>query len=160
MSLDPLLAITALDGRYRSKVEPLAAALSEFGLLHARVEVECRWFITLAATDGIKELPLSSSGKIDISSDTISQFNLTGINFKDADFNDVEKFSKRIRKLPAGPLIIYPLYMIILETRIRRGTGMRRRKKNLGKIWRWDCIMIKIPHKHESCESGAKRSFQ
>ena len=50
MSLDPLLAVTALDGRYRSKVEPLAAALSEFGLLHARVEVECRWFMTLAAT--------------------------------------------------------------------------------------------------------------
>ncbi|TNF79917.1 MAG: adenylosuccinate lyase [Gammaproteobacteria bacterium] len=57
MSLDPLLAITALDGRYRSKVEPLAAALSEFGLLHARVEVECRWFMTLAATDGVEELP-------------------------------------------------------------------------------------------------------
>jgi adenylosuccinate lyase len=57
MSLDPLLAITALDGRYRSKVEPLAAALSEFGLLHARVEVECRWFMTLAASEHIGELP-------------------------------------------------------------------------------------------------------
>jgi adenylosuccinate lyase len=57
MSLDPLLAVTALDGRYRSKVQPLAAALSEFGLLHARVEVECRWFMTLAAADGIAELP-------------------------------------------------------------------------------------------------------
>ena len=56
MSLDPLLAVTALDGRYRSKVQPLAAALSEFGLLHARVEVECRWFMTLAAADGIAEL--------------------------------------------------------------------------------------------------------
>ena len=61
MSLDPLLAITALDGRYRSKVEPLAAALSEFGLLHARVEVECRWFMTLAETGSIGELsPLNA----------------------------------------------------------------------------------------------------
>lgn len=57
MSLDPLLAVTALDGRYRSKVEPLAAALSEFGLLHARVEVECRWYSTLAGDASIEELP-------------------------------------------------------------------------------------------------------
>ena len=42
MTLDPLLALGALDGRYRSKVVPLAAAMSEFGLLHARVEVGCR----------------------------------------------------------------------------------------------------------------------
>ena len=61
MSLDPLLAITALDGRYRSKVEPLAAALSEFGLLHARVEVECRWFMALAATESVTELPALDS---------------------------------------------------------------------------------------------------
>ena len=57
MSLDPLLAVTALDGRYRSKVEPLTGALSEFGLLHARVEIECRWFMTLAAAEDIDELP-------------------------------------------------------------------------------------------------------
>ncbi len=65
MSLDPLLAITALDGRYRSKVEPLAAALSEFGLLHARVEVECRWFMTLAAADSITELPALNAAQRD-----------------------------------------------------------------------------------------------
>jgi len=63
MSLDPLLAITALDGRYRSKVEPLADALSEFGLLHARVEVECRWFLTLAAAESIGELPMLNSAQ-------------------------------------------------------------------------------------------------
>jgi len=57
MSLDPLLAIGALDGRYRSKIEPLAPILSEFGLLHARVEVECRWFIALAAAEAIVDLP-------------------------------------------------------------------------------------------------------
>ncbi|HEY5646927.1 MAG TPA: adenylosuccinate lyase [Pseudomonadales bacterium] len=57
MSVDPLLAIGALDGRYRNKVEPLAPILSEFGLLHARVEVECRWFQALAATPEVTELP-------------------------------------------------------------------------------------------------------
>ena len=57
MSFDPLLAITALDGRYRGRVEPLAKALSEYGLLHARVEVECRWFQALAGAESITELP-------------------------------------------------------------------------------------------------------
>jgi len=57
MSLDPLNAIGALDGRYRNKVEPLAPVMSEYGLLHARVEVECRWFETLGDTDGVVDLP-------------------------------------------------------------------------------------------------------
>ncbi|MCB1683455.1 MAG: adenylosuccinate lyase, partial [Pseudomonadales bacterium] len=57
MSLDPLLALSALDGRYRSKIEPLTRALSEFGLLHARVEVECRWFQALASCPSVRELP-------------------------------------------------------------------------------------------------------
>jgi len=57
MSLDPLTAIGALDGRYRSKVESLAPVMSEYGLLHARVEVECRWFETLGDTDGVVDLP-------------------------------------------------------------------------------------------------------
>ncbi len=63
MTLDPLLAITALDGRYRSKIEPLAEALSEYGLLHARVEVECRWFSALAAAEAVTDLPPLSAGQ-------------------------------------------------------------------------------------------------
>lgn len=55
MSFDPLLALGALDGRYRSKIEPLAGVMSEFGLMHARVEVECRWFIALADCPQIEE---------------------------------------------------------------------------------------------------------
>ena len=57
MSFDPIIALGALDGRYRSKIEPLAPIMSEFGLLHARVEVECRWFEALAAHPDIHELP-------------------------------------------------------------------------------------------------------
>ena len=59
MNLDPLTAIGALDGRYRSRVEPLAPILSEFGLLEARVEVECRWFQTLAQTAEMRLLGAS-----------------------------------------------------------------------------------------------------
>jgi adenylosuccinate lyase len=55
--VDPLLAIGALDGRYRAKVEDLAPIVSEFGLMRFRVEVECRWFSHLAAAPDIPELP-------------------------------------------------------------------------------------------------------
>jgi len=63
MNLDPLLAITALDGRYRSKVEPLAGVVSEYGLLHARVEVECRWFMALADAEVVEELTALSAAQ-------------------------------------------------------------------------------------------------
>jgi adenylosuccinate lyase len=55
--LDTLTAVTALDGRYRSRVAPLAGILSEYGLLRVRVEIECRWFAALAAAPEIGELP-------------------------------------------------------------------------------------------------------
>jgi len=57
MSIDPLLAVSAIDGRYRNKVEPLAKSTSEFGLMRFRVEVECRWFLFLSQHADIPELP-------------------------------------------------------------------------------------------------------
>ena len=54
---NPLLAVTALDGRYRGKVEPLAPNVSEYGLMRFRVAVECAWFAHLAAEPAIAELP-------------------------------------------------------------------------------------------------------
>lgn len=55
-SLSPLLAISPLDGRYRSKAEALAPSFSEFGLIRCRVIVEIRWLQALAACEGITEL--------------------------------------------------------------------------------------------------------
>ena len=55
-SLSPLLAISPLDGRYRSKAEALAPYFSEFGLIRCRVIVEIRWLQALAACEGIPEL--------------------------------------------------------------------------------------------------------
>ncbi len=52
-----LLAISPLDGRYRGKVASLAAHTSECALHRFRVQVECEWLLTLAAQDGISELP-------------------------------------------------------------------------------------------------------
>ncbi len=55
--LDPLFALSPVDGRYASRGDILRPLLSEFGLIHARVEVEIRWLQALAATSGITELP-------------------------------------------------------------------------------------------------------
>ena len=52
MSLTPLNAISPIDGRYRNKVEPLAAYFSEEALIKYRVMVEVEYFIALC------ELPL------------------------------------------------------------------------------------------------------
>ena len=52
MELDLLTAISPIDGRYRSKTEPLANYFSEYALIKYRVRVEIEYFITLC------ELPL------------------------------------------------------------------------------------------------------
>jgi adenylosuccinate lyase len=57
MDLTRLSAVTALDGRYRDKMQTLAPIVSEFGLMRYRVEVECRWFEYLSAAPDIAELP-------------------------------------------------------------------------------------------------------
>ena len=52
MDLSLLTAISPIDGRYRSKTEPLAEYFSEYALIRYRVRVEIEYFITLC------ELPL------------------------------------------------------------------------------------------------------
>jgi adenylosuccinate lyase len=56
MTLTPLLALSPLDGRYAAKVAALRPLLSEFGLMHRRVQVEVEWFIALTEL-GLAELP-------------------------------------------------------------------------------------------------------
>jgi adenylosuccinate lyase len=46
--LSTLMALSPLDGRYAPKVAPLRPLLSEFGLMHRRVQVEVEWFIALS----------------------------------------------------------------------------------------------------------------
>ncbi|MDE6267759.1 MAG: adenylosuccinate lyase [Muribaculaceae bacterium] len=52
MQLCPLTAVSPVDGRYRSKCEPLDLYFSEFALIRYRVRVEVEYFIALC------ELPL------------------------------------------------------------------------------------------------------
>ena len=48
MNPSPLSALSPLDGRYAAKVAALRPLLSEFGLMHRRVQVEVEWFIALS----------------------------------------------------------------------------------------------------------------
>ncbi len=54
-----LQALSPLDGRYAAKVDALRPLLSEWGLIHRRVQVEVEWFIALSDA-GIEQFaPLS-----------------------------------------------------------------------------------------------------
>lgn len=56
-------ALSPLDGRYAAKVAALRPLLSEYGLMHRRVQVEVEWFIALSDA-GFKEFkPLSSASR-------------------------------------------------------------------------------------------------
>ncbi len=48
MTLEPLTAISPLDGRYRARTGELSDLVSEFALIRLRVEVMIEWFIHLA----------------------------------------------------------------------------------------------------------------
>ena len=58
---DPVFAIGAADGRYRSKVNDLTPIVSEFGLMKYRVEVECGWVLFLSQNPGIEEFATLSA---------------------------------------------------------------------------------------------------
>jgi adenylosuccinate lyase len=48
MSTSALTALSPLDGRYAATLTALRPLLSEFGLIHRRVQVEIEWFIALS----------------------------------------------------------------------------------------------------------------
>jgi adenylosuccinate lyase len=56
MQLDPLTALSPLDGRYASKVDALRPIFSEYGLMRRRVAVEIAWLIALSDEPGVGEL--------------------------------------------------------------------------------------------------------
>ena len=56
MNLSPLSALSPLDGRYAGRMAALRPLLSEFGLMHRRVQVEVEWLIALSDA-GMPQLP-------------------------------------------------------------------------------------------------------
>jgi len=63
MTLSALTALSPLDGRYASKVAALRPLLSEFGLMHRRVQVEVEWFIALSDAGFAEFKPLSEAAR-------------------------------------------------------------------------------------------------
>jgi len=64
MTIPTITALSPLDGRYASKLAALRPLLSEYGLMHRRVQVEVEWFIALsdAGLDGFAPLSEASRG--------------------------------------------------------------------------------------------------
>ena len=66
MNLSLLTALSPLDGRYAAKVAPLRALLSEYGLMHRRVQVEVEWFIALSDAGLPEFAPLSAAARMQL----------------------------------------------------------------------------------------------
>lgn len=63
MTLSALTALSPLDGRYAAKVAALRPLLSEYGLMHRRVQVEVEWFIALSDAGFAELKPLSEAAR-------------------------------------------------------------------------------------------------
>ncbi len=87
MELSALTAISPVDGRYRSKAEPLAEYFSEFALIRYRVRVEVEYFIALC------ELPLDNLKSFDH-----GKFSQLRNIYKDFSLEDAQKI-KDIEKI-------------------------------------------------------------
>ncbi|MBI5718480.1 MAG: adenylosuccinate lyase [Burkholderiales bacterium] len=58
-----LTALSPLDGRYAARLAPLRPLLSEYGLMHRRVQVEVEWFIALSDAGFGEFKPLSEAAR-------------------------------------------------------------------------------------------------
>ena len=74
--INPLSALSPLDGRYAATTDPLRPIFSEYGLMKARVRVELEWLKALAAEPKISEIaPFSANTLAEIDS-VINDFSL------------------------------------------------------------------------------------
>jgi adenylosuccinate lyase len=62
-NLTSLTALSPLDGRYASRMGALRPLLSEFGLMHRRVQVEVEWFVALSDAGMSQFKPLSEAAR-------------------------------------------------------------------------------------------------
>ena len=69
-----ICALSPLDGRYTSKVEPLRQIFSEFGLIRYRLHVEVEWLIALAGLKQLVELDQFTPQTIDHLRTMVQQF--------------------------------------------------------------------------------------
>jgi adenylosuccinate lyase len=86
MTLNPLTAISPIDGRYHAKTKKLADYFSEFGLIRYRVQIEIEYFIALSQT----EIPIFKS----FPSDKLADLRSIYMNFTEEDANWIKNSEK------------------------------------------------------------------
>jgi adenylosuccinate lyase len=86
MTLNPLTAISPIDGRYHAKTKKLAAYFSEFGLICYRVQIEVEYFIALSQT----EIPIFKN----FPSDKLAPLRAIYLNFTEEDANWIKNSEK------------------------------------------------------------------
>jgi adenylosuccinate lyase len=75
MTTSPLTSLSPLDGRYAAKLDALRPLLSEFGLMHRRVQVEVEWFIALSDA-GFAEFAALPEGSRTKLRDLVARFSI------------------------------------------------------------------------------------
>jgi len=88
MQLTPLNALSPLDGRYQTKLDPLRPYFSEFALIRHRVLVEVEWLKALAAEHEIGEISAFSA-------DTVKELNAAIADFDEAAAAQVKDIESR-----------------------------------------------------------------
>ena len=78
MKFSSITALSPLDGRYQSKIEPLRPYFSEFALIRYRVQVEVAWFKVLSNEPTLTEIPAFSI-------ETQKQLDDLAVNFSASD---------------------------------------------------------------------------
>ena len=85
--MNPLTAISPLDGRYADKVDALRNVFSEYGLIKKRIFVEIQWFISLSKQPEITELP-------SLSDEIIQEMNSIAAQFSVENAEEVKKIEE------------------------------------------------------------------
>ncbi|MCE1185694.1 MAG: adenylosuccinate lyase [Rhodocyclales bacterium] len=76
MNLQPITALSPLDGRYESKVSALREHFSEYGLIRNRVKVEVEWLKALAAAPELAEIAPFSAATVAELDAVIAEFSV------------------------------------------------------------------------------------
>ncbi len=74
MELTPLNALSPLDGRYQTKLDPLRAYFSEYALIKYRAFVEVEWLKALSQAEALKEISPFSDHTIQELDEAMTQF--------------------------------------------------------------------------------------
>jgi adenylosuccinate lyase len=73
--VNPISALSPLDGRYASKLKALQPYFSEYGLIRYRLRVELAWFKALSMESALAEIPTFSAGTIQALDAIANDFN-------------------------------------------------------------------------------------